>query len=135
MDPAWPTAAPAGGEPSQFTQLSTLAIELKAGGPTPDAGVADAWNRRLKDESLPDTALIHFLHSADVLLERRESVDECPLCQQPIESARLQELVRRALVGFQAAAHEFETVQNQLRGLSDELTRAEDRETTASRRR
>lgn len=125
LDPAWPTAAAAGVEGSQFTQLSTLATELRAGGPTPDAGVADTWNRRLKDESLPDTALLHFLHSADVLLQRRESVDECPLCQQPIESARLQELVRRALVGFQEAARQFETVREQLRGLIDEVTRAE----------
>ena len=126
LDPSWAAGAVDEAGTSRATQLSSLASELTTGGLTPNIDVVDVWNGRLRDESLPDAALIHFLGSAETLLQRRESADECPLCHQTIQADRLQELVRAALAGLQEAAQEFEAVQNQLRGLIDELTRAED---------
>jgi hypothetical protein len=125
LDPTWAPVAPEDTGISRAAQMSSLASELKVGGPTPDAAMADPWNERLKNEARPDTALMHFLRSAEELLQRRESLDECPLCHQPIAADRLQELVRQALDGFQEAARKFETVQDQARGLIDAVTRAD----------
>jgi energy-coupling factor transporter ATP-binding protein EcfA2 len=104
---------------SEVASISALAAELRGVQPyQPDLAALHAWNEFTAKEASSDEARIRFLSAAHLLLDRREPVETCPLCGQPIIAEDLKQLVTHTLADLQGSAAELEAAIRQLDALA-----------------